>query len=284
MQFSNIPVKMTTPFGNSAGGSYIRQVPTPSQIAIQAGAASYEDGFPPVNFTPVGAGGTPPFGQDMNGLLNQATAWLRWYQAGAVAQYDSGFSTAVGGYMAGAVLASAVTPGLLFYCTADNNTVNPDVALTNWLPFGPGFTPLAANVLATLTLGSPQTLTNATRTTVLVAGTAPFATVASGVLTFTKTGIYIINGYLHTNIVTTSAQSTFGNPYIEYNSVQVAVASATAYTATAQTIISAGSVTFSTVAAIGDTVYMGAFAGTLSGSGTSSITADVATLSLTKVG
>lgn len=134
MLVSSIPTKIPTPFANSAVPPYTRAVPIPSQIGIQAGAASFTDGFPPVNFLSVGAGGTPPWGADLNGLLNQMTKWLRWNMAGAPVAWDSAFSTAIGGYPAGAVVASAVTLGTSFVSMVDNNTTNPDAGGANWSP------------------------------------------------------------------------------------------------------------------------------------------------------
>ena len=94
---TSVPTKNTIPWGNSAGGGFIRAIPTPSQIGIQDGAASFADGFPPLNFAPVASGGVPPFGQDMNGILNQITAWTRWQAAGGPIRYDVSFAVAVGG-------------------------------------------------------------------------------------------------------------------------------------------------------------------------------------------
>lgn len=132
MLASSIPTKIPTPFANSAVGPYTRVVPIPSQIGIQAGAASFTDGFPPVTFLSIGAGGTPPWGADVNGLLNQSTAWLRWLMAGAPVAWDTAFSTAIGGYPAGSVVASAVTLGTSFVSLVDNNTTNPDAGGANW--------------------------------------------------------------------------------------------------------------------------------------------------------
>ena len=61
MLASAIPIKFPIPFGNSAGGGYIRPIPQASQIGIANGAASLTDGFPPLNFLPLGSGGVPPF-------------------------------------------------------------------------------------------------------------------------------------------------------------------------------------------------------------------------------
>lgn len=135
MLVSAIPTKIPTPFANGAVPPYTRAVPIPSQIGIQAGAASFTDGFPPVTFLSVGAGGTPIWGADVNGLLNQMTQWLRWTMAGAPVAWDSAFSTAIGGYPAGAVVGSTVTLGLFFVSMADNNTTTPDSGGANWSPF-----------------------------------------------------------------------------------------------------------------------------------------------------
>lgn len=135
MQDSGIPVKFQIPWANSAGGAFIRAIPQASQIGIQAGAASLTDGFPPTTFLPVGGGGTPPFGQDFNGILNQITAWLQWLQAGGPMQFDAAFSAAVGGYPKGAVVASVTTFGNFWISTAENNVTNPDAGGAGWTPF-----------------------------------------------------------------------------------------------------------------------------------------------------
>lgn len=131
MLASGIPVKFNIPWANSAGGSFIRGIPQASQIGTQAGAASLTDGFPPVTFSPIGAGGTPPFGQDFNGILKQITQWSQWFSVGGPIPFDAAFSTAIGGYPKGALIASAVF-GNYWLCTADNNTTNPDSGGANW--------------------------------------------------------------------------------------------------------------------------------------------------------
>lgn len=125
MQYSDLPRRLPIPFGSSAGGGFIRTVPVASQIGTQDGAASLTDGFPPLTFDDVGAGGVPPFGQDFNGILFDATGWARWVAAGAPVTYNSSFSTAIGGYPSGAVL-NSTTPGIIWVSTADNNTTDPD--------------------------------------------------------------------------------------------------------------------------------------------------------------
>lgn len=131
MQDSGIPVKIPLPFGQSAGANYIRTIPTPSQIGITNGAASFTDGFPPLCFEQPGVGGAGPWGSDFNGILNQITGGLQWLQAGAPLYYDSAFATAIGGYPKGAIVTS-MTLGWLWQSLVDNNTTNPDTGGANW--------------------------------------------------------------------------------------------------------------------------------------------------------
>ena len=143
MQSSNIPSKIPLPFGYAAGSGYINPIPTASQIGINNGRASLHDGFPPDTFTPIAAGGVPPFGGDFNGILNEITSITQWQEAGGNWQYDSAFSTAVGGYPKGAILQSSTLAGF-WVSTAENNTTNPDTGGANWTPFNfIGSTPIS---------------------------------------------------------------------------------------------------------------------------------------------
>lgn len=133
MLASNIPPKFNHPWAYSAGGAYIRAVPEASQIGIQNGAASLTDGFPPNCFVPIAGGGSWPWGQDANGILNQITAWDRWLSAGGRVAWDSAFSAAIGGYPQGAIVSSATILGLQWLCTVDNNVTNPDTGGAGWI-------------------------------------------------------------------------------------------------------------------------------------------------------
>jgi hypothetical protein len=135
MLASSIPTRFQLAWAKNAGPSFIRTVPVASQIGVNAGAASWNDGFVPVNFTQIAAGGTPPFGQDANGVLNETTVWDQWYQAGGAIGYDVTFATAIGGYPKGSIVQSNVVPGNFWMSTADNNTTDPDsVNALNWVP------------------------------------------------------------------------------------------------------------------------------------------------------
>jgi hypothetical protein len=132
LSFSNLPSKFNIPWGSSAISPYIRSVPQGSQIGIQNCAASLTTGFPPLTFTPPGQGGCPPFGADMNGILNQITLWSQWQAAGSPVQYDATFSSNIGGYPKGTVLGQAATLGCYWLSTTDNNTTNPDSSGAGW--------------------------------------------------------------------------------------------------------------------------------------------------------
>lgn len=131
MLASSIPSKFNIPFANSAGVSYIRTIPEASQIGITPGAASLTDGFPPLNFLPVSSGGVPPFGQDFNGLLNHITKVQQWQNAGGIFKYDSAFSTAIGGYPAGATLMGSDNK-TVWINLSDNNTTDPESSPVGW--------------------------------------------------------------------------------------------------------------------------------------------------------
>lgn len=133
MKIANIPSKFAIPFASSAGSGYIRTIPqTPTGTA---GQASLQQGFPPENFSPVSAGGVPPFGQDFNGLLNQVTSWNQWQGTGAFPPYDSAFQTAIGGYPQNSCVGSAVTVGLVWMSLVDDNLTNPDAGGAGWVVF-----------------------------------------------------------------------------------------------------------------------------------------------------
>lgn len=134
MQIADIPQKMPVFWASEVTAPYVREIPTAPPA--QAGAASFESGFPAPNFTPVAAGGIPPYGADMNGIIQQTTKWLRWVQGGgSVGFYDSIFSAAVGGYPQSAMLQAAAAPGNFWISLIDNNLSNPDTGGANWLAF-----------------------------------------------------------------------------------------------------------------------------------------------------
>lgn len=159
MQASNAPSKSPVPFAESGSKNTI---PVASQIGVTPGLASFTDGFPPLTMTPLAAGGIPPRGQDFNGILNFLSNAVRWVQAGGRYPYDSAFSTAVGGYPKGAVLAAASGNGS-WLNVADNNTTNPDTSGANWVSLGAGIatTAQAQGLTDDLALLTPLKLADA---------------------------------------------------------------------------------------------------------------------------
>lgn len=150
MQSTDSPTKVVLPFANAGGRA---SIPVASQIGITDGASSLTDGFPPLTRTPISSGGVPPNGLEMNGILYLLSAGIWWLQAGGSAQWDSTFSTAIGGYPLGAVVQSADKSGW-WRSTAENNTTNPDTGGAGWVPhFGYGQAAQSlTNVNVTLTV------------------------------------------------------------------------------------------------------------------------------------
>lgn len=131
------PAQITVPFATSGLKNSI-----PSTSNNVTGNAGYDAGFPAINMTPIAAGGIPPFGQDFNGIFFELSAAVRYDQAGGLYPYSSPFSTAVGGYPKGALIAKATLDGLWLNTTVDNTT-NPDTGGAGWV------NPLSGRLLRT---------------------------------------------------------------------------------------------------------------------------------------
>lgn len=165
---SSAPVPLQLPFAANAGAGYTRAIPVASQIAITPGAASFNDGFPPINFLdPVLGGGVPFSGQDVNGVLNAITNALQWEQLNGSAAYNAAVSTAISGYPNGTILKKTGAPGY-WMSTVDNNATNPNTGGAGWQGFNPidGITTIAlTNANVTLTAaqyGNPMIVLSGT--------------------------------------------------------------------------------------------------------------------------
>lgn len=155
MQLSNAPSKLVEAFAINGSKNTI---PVPSQILITPGAASFNDGFPPLTMTPVSSGGIPPSGLDMNGVLFDISAPAVWFCAGAGFPFDSAFSTAIGGYPKGSRVLAATGAGY-WLCTADNNGSNPDTGGSGWSLQGVNVSSsVYASAQQTLGTGTPKVL------------------------------------------------------------------------------------------------------------------------------
>lgn len=195
MKIADLPTRFDIAFARDATpGSYKRTIPDTSQIGINPGYASFPTGFVPLNFTPVASGGIPPFGQDVNGILNAVTLWGQWQAAGGPALYNSAFSTAIGGYPKGALLAST-TVGLFWTSLVDDNTVDPDAGPSaNWQSIVAPGSIVNAQLAQMPSLTVKANIGVAAITTASIAGTTMTVTaVASGVLavgaTLSGTGV-----------------------------------------------------------------------------------------------
>jgi hypothetical protein len=134
MKIADAPLKFPIPFANNAAVGTIRPIPTAHQAVVPGvdAPASLYDGWPIETMTDPGAGGIPPAGRDANGLENQVTANIRfWSNAGVPAQYDSAFSSAIGGYPKYTILAST-TIGTIWQSAVDDNTTDPDAGGAGW--------------------------------------------------------------------------------------------------------------------------------------------------------
>lgn len=169
MLASATPVYFQQPFANNAGAGYTRAIPN---TTADTTAASLNLGFPPACFVDVALGGTPPNGMDFNGIFNEITANIQWVQAGGFATYNSAFSTAIGGYPNGAILAMANGKGF-WRSTADNNVTDPDTSGAGWVveAISPGaYLDLSVAGAADVTLTTVQAANNIIDMTGLLTG------------------------------------------------------------------------------------------------------------------
>jgi len=147
MQLTDEPDKIPLPFATAGAKNAI---PEASQIGITPGAASLTDGFPPLTRTPIASGGIPPSGLDMNGILFELSAVIRWANAGGGYPYDATFATDanVEGYPKGARVLRSDGLGYWFN-TVDDNEVDPESAGAVAAGWVPDFTTGAAAVTMT---------------------------------------------------------------------------------------------------------------------------------------
>jgi hypothetical protein len=100
--------------------------PVTSQIGIINGAASLDDGFPPLTDTPTTSGGTPPFGIDFNGIFYLLSAHIAAIAAGQPYLFDATLAAFMSGYAKGAILQQSADPTALWINDVSGNASNPD--------------------------------------------------------------------------------------------------------------------------------------------------------------
>jgi hypothetical protein len=133
-----ITYKITELFGNTADPTTITlPVPNVSPGAPAPNRASFDMGFPTINFQPIASGGQPPSGKDFNGVLYMLSQYSLAAQAGqAILPYDATTQTALGGYAVNALLAKASGFGYWLSLVAGNMT-DPDTGGAGWSSLTP---------------------------------------------------------------------------------------------------------------------------------------------------
>jgi len=133
------PIKLVEPFAKNAPstqtpGGKTNPFPVASQIPLGLpGNASLNDGFTPLNMTPLLSGGIPPRGSDMNGILYLYGTIIACVSAGQlVFPYDGTYATAMGGYAVGAQVQDATTP-LQCWTAAVASPRDPAVHPEDWI-------------------------------------------------------------------------------------------------------------------------------------------------------
>ena len=220
-----------TAIGASAASGNIATIPQ-TQATAGDGTASLALGFPPETFIARAAGGEPPRGQDMNGLLNLLSSAMQVLQAGYLGPFNSDFAQGIGGYPAGAIVAGS-TAGTFWVSTADANVSTPGATGATWQSLFNGyatqawangqFLQLAAAAVQSVT--GPVTFSGATLVPSIttftglnalnaVTADARYARLTDG---NTLTGDQIVEG----NITTTSAvvvkSDTITNGYANFH-------------------------------------------------------------------
>lgn len=121
-------------------GAVTLPIPIPDQTSILVGAASFATGFPPATMSDTdSAGGVPPYGQDVNGILYMITAYIAMLQAGQRTSWNATAVAAFTGYAIGARFASTVVLGRTWINQTAGNVSNPDVDPTGWAADDPLF-------------------------------------------------------------------------------------------------------------------------------------------------
>lgn len=134
MNSSDIPSRITKAFGVNG---LKNAIPVDSNTTTDNnGVATFDKGFPPVTMQPLSAGGIPPSGKDMNGVLYSTTIQQQWQNAGMTYPFSQDFSDSVSGYPKGAIVPSSVYTGQWLNLSESNGTSpeSPTGANTGWVP------------------------------------------------------------------------------------------------------------------------------------------------------
>lgn len=157
MNSSDSPTRITKAFAVNGDKNTI---PTDSTtITDSSGIATFDKGYPPITMISLSAGGIPPSGKDMNGVIYAVTLQQQWQNAGMTYAFNSDFATAIAGYPKGAIIPSSVYTGQwLNLNEANSNTPESSVgASTGWVPINNyGVTTITGLTNTSISLSSLQ--------------------------------------------------------------------------------------------------------------------------------
>lgn len=152
MNFSDIPSRIIKAFGVNGLKNPIAT--DSSTTTDNNGVATFDKGFPPITMQPLSAGGIPPSGKDMNGVLYNTTLKQQWSDAGMGYVFNNDFAGAISGYPRGATIPGSQLD-VAWLNTLDGNVVNPEstTSPTNWVPaYSYGTTTLSGLASSSVTL------------------------------------------------------------------------------------------------------------------------------------
>lgn len=133
------PELIITPFGESADPATVRDIPQSNPSGAPRQNASWEQGFPLITMTPIAAGGIPPEGPDMNGVLRAISRHASFVGGGGQYKWSAEYVAVKGGYPKGAVI-QADNGEVSYVSTEDGNSTNfnayPDSIGKQWVFFG----------------------------------------------------------------------------------------------------------------------------------------------------
>ena len=147
MNSSDTPLRITKAFGVNG---LKNTIPVDSSTTTDnSGIATFDKGFPDITMQPLSAGGIPPSGKDMNGVLYQITQKQKWADAGGGYQFNTDFADSVSGYPKGAVINSSSLSNKWLNVIEGNSTApeSSTGAYTGWVP-------VEAYGITTLSVGS----------------------------------------------------------------------------------------------------------------------------------
>ncbi|MFW5410800.1 phage tail protein [Pectobacterium brasiliense] len=157
MNSSDLPSRILKAFAVNGNKNTIDVDSTPA--TLNNGTATFDSGFPPVTMQPISAGGLPPSGRDMNGLLYSVTLQQQWYNAGMTYPYNAEFSTNISGYPRGAIVPRTDFTGQWLNINEGNanSPESPVGANTGWVPLNNyGVTQISGLSNSSVTMSSLQ--------------------------------------------------------------------------------------------------------------------------------